>query len=395
MDIKVSMSNKMFEKAKKIKGYGSFPSAIKTDEIERVKILETGSRVKVKVIESISEYVSFITTLRTSFLNPVFFRGQTNADYLIQPSSLRTNRANEHILIENFLRYFPNEINDCKTAMDKLMLMQHYGLNTRCLDISENPLAALYFACVPYKKFRSSSDETEKWGEIILFQEKETKNEKEKIIKPERLKELKSSNVSIIANTAFMEEEFNLWSLGSVWKADKNYTYNEKHMNLKTIVRSSYIVRVPQTNPRIKNQSGTFILVNANVAYIDNDDGKKNMKEELTSLINDNEHITYNDLIQNTNYKKYLNDEETWLLRFSKITPYDSSIKLNFFSTDPFNLDKIFYKDDNQNQLVILIPPKAKKKIEHELAYFNITDRFIYPDMDTVAHEINQEMTLS
>lgn len=266
MDIKVSMSNKMFEKAKKIKGYGSFPSAIKTDEIERVKILETGSRVKVKVIESISEYVSFITTLRTSFLNPVFFRGQTNADYLIQPSSLRTNRANEHILIENFLRYFPNEINDCKTAMDKLMLMQHYGLNTRCLDISENPLAALYFACVPYKKFRSSSDETEKWGEIILFQEKETKNEKEKIIKPERLKELKSSNVSIIANTAFMEEEFNLWSLGSVWKADKNYTYNEKHMNLKTIVRSSYIVRVPQTNPRIKNQSGAFILVNANVA---------------------------------------------------------------------------------------------------------------------------------
>ena len=390
MGIRRHMYNEAFKKAMKIKGYGSFPNTIKNGDIEKVKNFRDGSNVKITVVESITDYMNFINTLNTNFTNPVFYRGQINANYLIQPYSFRKNISNEHILIENFKRYFYSELANCKTSVEKLILMQHYGLATRCLDISENPLVALYFACVPYKKFRDCSkiSTDDDWGEVILFREKSTEAEKSNNTKPERLKEVNSSNVSIIANTAFMEKEFSLWDLGACWKVDRNQTYTEVYINLKSIVRSSFIVRVPFDNPRIKNQRGAFILVNSNKAYIVKNEHSY-FENELTKFINYNEYTTYDDLLVTDKYKKYLDKQNTWELKFHKVKPYDDSNEFDFFKTDPFNLKRIFYKDNENNNLVVLIPPKAKEKIKQELSRFGITDMFIYPDMDTVANEIN------
>lgn len=369
-------------KAEKIKGYYSFEENKKISEIKEVKTLDDNSKVRIKVIESLKEYIEFIETLNTSFENPVFYRGQTNANYLLIPNALRLNPENENKLIESFSRHFSNEVETCENAISKLVLMQHYGLATRCLDITENPLAALYFACVPYKKFRKeTTEEDSSWGEITIFQEKSSSNE----IKPDRLKTSESSNVSIIANTAFMESEFSLWHIGSFWKKDANQSYDEKYINLKSIVRESFIVRVPQNNLRIKNQQGAFIIVNANMVYI-NDKFQKKLTE---SIINTEGYINYHNLLEKNKYD--LTETETWNLKFRKIKPYEKN-EIKIFETDPFDIKKLFYKDKDNNQLVVLIPPKAKKKIEESLKKFNITDGFIYPDMDTVANEINKNI---
>ena len=45
-----------------------------------------------------------------------------------------------------------------------LCLLQHYGIPTRMLDITENALVALYFACVSESKDEKDSD-----GEVIVF----------------------------------------------------------------------------------------------------------------------------------------------------------------------------------------------------------------------------------
>lgn len=373
-----------FEKALKIKGYGSYKNKTSICAIEEVKTLKDNSKIKIKVINSLEEYISFIKSLNTSFENPIFYRGQTNANYLLVPNSLRINPKNEHRLIEAFSRRFSNEIDSCLNAMEKLVLMQHYGLGTRCLDISENPLAALYFACVPYKKFKKNlnEDEDKSWGEIILFQEKDVDNKK----RPERLKTENSSNVSIIANTAFMEDDFSLWHLGSFWKKDANQTYNERYINLKTIVRESFIVRVPQNNPRIKNQQGAFIVVNANSAYLE---GDEKQSKKLTEYILERDYITYSMMLSKSPYKNLLDKIETWNMHFSKINPYSEENEIEIFKTDPFDLKKLFYKDKKENQLVVLIPPEQKEEIVKDLARFNITEDFIYPDMDSVANEIN------
>ncbi len=41
-----------------------------------------------------------------------------------------------------------------------------------------------------------------------------------------------------------------------------------------------------------------------------------------------------------------------------------------------------------------MIPPDAKPVILRELALLNITEDFVYPDMDNVANEINEKINL-
>lgn len=198
---------------------------------------ETVFKVKPKIIKNLNEYIKFISNLKSSYLNPVFYRGQTSANYLLTPNSLRENPKNEHLMIDAFTRRFYDELNKCHSSMERLMLMQHFLLPTRCLDITENPLMALYFACSHMKKFRKKivKEKQEDWGEIILFQEPYDNDEE----KPEKLKSIESSNISVIANTAFMEEDFSLWHLGARWKKDVDIGHDEKFIDLQSIVRRS------------------------------------------------------------------------------------------------------------------------------------------------------------
>ena len=383
------MSDSAFDKAVRIKGYGSYPKGKSRSSVDGVKSF-SGGKVHVTVIESLEEYVHFVGGIETTFENPVFYRGQTNANYLLTPYSLRSNPENEHLLIEAFSRRFSNEVDSCRNAVSKLVLMQHYDLKTRLLDITENPFAALYFACVPYKKYRRTNEDEEKaaWGEIVLFREKAEEYE----TRPERLKTVESSNASVIANTAFMDREFSLWHLGSFWKKDANQTYDERYINLKSIVRASFIVRVPQNNRRIKNQQGAFILSSANTAYLWKNE-RYEKEKELTEYILKRDYTSYSDMLEKGPFKNDLDKTQTWLMNFRKVKPYSDDNEFDVFKSDPFDMRRLLYKDKKGIQHVVLIPPGAKKKLASELGKFNITEDFIYPDMDSVANEINTRIT--
>ena len=380
-------NKKNFEIAEKIKGYGSYDKSVSDSEIEEVKTVKGADKLKVKpkVIRDLAAYIRFISEIKSSYKNPVFYRGQTNADYLLTPNCLRTNPKNEHLMIEAFYRKFFDELNKCHTSMEKLVVMQHFQLPTRCLDISESPLMALYFACSHMKKFNAKKlkPDEEDWGEIVLFREPEKDDYKAS----ENLKDVESSNISIIANTAFMEEDFSLWHLGARWKKDVDIGHDEKYIDLRTIVRRSYIARVPQNNVRIENQQGAFIMANANMAYID---GSEKESKKLTEAILKENYITYHDLID----RGYdLDKEKSWELRFWKVKPYSDENELEIFRTDPFDLHRLFYKNDAGIQQVVLIPPSQKQPILDELAKLNITEDFVYPDMDNVAHEISEQFS--
>lgn len=96
-----------------------------------------------------------------------FFRGHEDKAYKIRSSVSRLNVDCESELFKFFLTHAPEKM-DGLSNLDKLTMMQHYGCGTRLLDITDNPLVALYFASKIVKKDKSKN-EVEPDGEFIVF----------------------------------------------------------------------------------------------------------------------------------------------------------------------------------------------------------------------------------
>lgn len=104
----------------------------------------------------------------------VFYRGHGKFSYELLPTLLREDPngkgkiylEGEHLLFRELLTTEPLSFNNDISGFDILTRMQHYGMPTRMLDISSNPLTALYFACENLKH-----DED---GEVILISTKKS-----------------------------------------------------------------------------------------------------------------------------------------------------------------------------------------------------------------------------
>lgn len=131
-------------------------------------------------VSTITEYVQHICQLnsivrKNEHLQPyeLLFRGQSNKDYELIPSLARNRRSSVHCTIFNEERNLiemakykmPEVFTNDLLPIELLALLQHHGVPTRLLDISENALVALYFACCS----RPDAD-----GEVIVFRHNNT-----------------------------------------------------------------------------------------------------------------------------------------------------------------------------------------------------------------------------
>lgn len=94
---------------------------------------------------------------------------------------------NEHILYRELIVSNSADFQSDEYTLDRLVRMQHYSLPTRLLDITSNPLIALYFAC------KSALDED---GEVILFS-----------MSRSEIKYFDSDVASVISNLARLPKE--------------------------------------------------------------------------------------------------------------------------------------------------------------------------------------------
>lgn len=119
-------------------------------------------------IKSVSEYVAEIKQLNEnkSASQKLFFRGHYLKKYKLLPSIYRGSEiCNENVYFHEMIVRCPNQFVNL-SHLDCLVKMQHYGVHTRLLDVTENPLVALYFACKNYSFETAQGEEN---GEVIVF----------------------------------------------------------------------------------------------------------------------------------------------------------------------------------------------------------------------------------
>ncbi|GAA5265246.1 hypothetical protein ACOSOMT5_P1671 [Acidiphilium sp. MT5] len=148
------------------------------------------------------------------------YRGQRNVKWKNVPGLLRPGLSkleeNEKRAIRDLITVHPNEFSDDQTMFDRLVRMQHFGLPTRLMDVSLNPLVALYFATDPGPDGEHSD------GVVTAFS-----------IPKGREKYFDSDSVSCLAN------------LANLTKEEKNAIINIRENRTKGVKKS---IEVRQVN---------------------------------------------------------------------------------------------------------------------------------------------------
>ena len=262
-----------------------------------------------------------------------YFRGVSKC-LPLEPSAMRglqidgeSHRYAESDLLVDLISRRPEEFEGEGSAIGQLVLARHYGLRTRLLDITRNPLVALFHACV---------DDDRLYGMLHVF-----------AVPRAMIKPFNSDRISIITNFARLtnaEQELLLGfrkedGLGSDESIDgldykatmrrlyhfikQEKSYFEERIDFRDLLRV-FVIEPRQSFDRIRAQSGAFLIS----AF-------------------------------HRNFERL------------KIRSWNERIPV-------------------YDHYPLRVPPKNKKEILDELTFLNITWETLYPGLEKAANAVNQ-----
>lgn len=342
------------------------------------------------VINSLSDYIDIILgfnkalgLLNASVYN-IYYRGMSDKSWKPIPSLARNRglERNEAKIIDEFRKNYPEEFSRLSSKFELLSNMQHYGLPTRLLDFTQNPLIALFFSCKEMNSedgrvlcFFGSTHNTEARVEIlsdIACNGKENECIDNYIIK---------KNMKV---WDFLSEMF--WG-GNVVLAKPTY-WNDRQKRQQSV----FLV----FNNLIEDVGGKFAYLDLNYSIVDPDMIKRIKDKENIVEIYSKSHWEPSEYdLKNFNEKhplSFILTNETWNALFISHNEYENfdEIYNRRFVMTP-QIDVISDYAMSHRFCSIIISKENKPKILKELEVLGIDEAFVYPEMEYTAKKVKEK----
>lgn len=206
-----------------------------------------------KTIKNVAEFVHIVIGSGRMMYHPIahlktLYRGHADKNWEAIPAAFRNfdDFLNERLYLNEFQRELPYEC-DNLSYFDVLVKAQHYGIPTRMLDFTMNPLVALYFACEKNQDID---------GQVLIFKERPIFLQNEITFK---------SIIHYIfkyKNGLDWSSDMRLKLCKSIEKEDDYYfsISEEKIEDIFTTEKLPLFVLPKLTNNRIRAQQGAFAI---------------------------------------------------------------------------------------------------------------------------------------
>ena len=320
-------------------------------------------------VTSLAQFVEKVTNLAIKSDHDYFWRGHSDQNYKLIPSIYRNTRFinKEHLLFKEAILRHPGEFAQRRSYFEKLSLMQHYEFPTRLLDISENPLVALYFAC--------KSQQLKKDGQVVML-----------AVPNEKIKYYDSDTVTVICALSCLPPEkftdFNMQLKSKVLENNSNLLKTIKSRMLSNKAQQPITTLTKYINSNINSDT-------------------KNLLHEIFNTCTLVDSLVYEIGAEKPHFRKAI-----WPTHFNNAivcvkSKYDNKriaaqqgAFLLYGIRDGIKSLPASIDDQVLHLECIAIDAGSKKPITKELAKVGISEERMFPELSTSARVIKDRLRL-